>query len=105
MSFITHFYAKKFAYIKKKQYLCIVFKTHKDMTDYLLKECEQLMIDFAKEKNMSPDDMISKFQMALLNIAGWICKCYKYTDDEYEAFMREYADNVTKAIDRGLRKE
>ncbi len=75
------------------------------MKDELLKECEQLMIDFAKKKNMSPDVMISNFQMALLNIAGWICRCYQYTDDKYEAFMRQYADNVVEAIDQRFRKE
>lgn len=75
------------------------------MTDYLLKECEQLMIDFGKKKNMSPDDMISKFQMALINIAGWICECYQYTDDECKAIMREYADNVARSIESRFGKD
>lgn len=75
------------------------------MKEELVKECEQLMIDFAKEKNMSADVMMSNFQTALLNIAGWICRYYQYTDDEYEAFMRQYADNVVESIDSRFRKE
>lgn len=75
------------------------------MENNLVKECEQLMIDFAKKKNMSPDQMISDFQTALLNIAGWVCKCYEYTDDEYETFMKEYAGNVAAAVERRFRKE
>ena len=75
------------------------------MKDLLLEECEQLIIDFAKRKNMSPDQMMSKFQTALLNIAGWICECYQYSNDEYEAFMKEYANNVSESIERRFRKE
>lgn len=75
------------------------------MKDLLLKECEQLMIDFAKKKNMSPSEMLSEFQTALLNIAGWVCRCYQYTDEEYEAFMREYANNVVESIEFRFRKE
>ena len=33
MLYITHFYREKFAYIKKKQYLCSGFKNHIDMTE------------------------------------------------------------------------
>lgn len=69
-----------------------------------VKECEQVIINFAKEKNMSPDAMMSDFQTALLNIAGWICECYKYSDDEYEKFMREYADNVRIAVEDRFKK-
>lgn len=63
------------------------------------------MIDFAKEKNLSPGEMLSSFQTALLNVAGWICKCYQYTDEEYEKFMKEYADNVRESVEHRLRKE
>lgn len=75
------------------------------MENNLVKECEQLMIDFAKKKNMSPDLMLSDFQTALLNIAGWICQCYQYSDDQYEAFMKEYASNVVSAVEYRFRKE
>lgn len=71
----------------------------------MITECQQVMIDFAKEKNMSPNDMMSDFQTALLNIAGWICECYGYSKDEYEEFMRQYAANVQEAIESRLRKE
>lgn len=70
-----------------------------------LNECERLMIDFAKEKDMSPEDMMDSFQTALLNIAGWICECYKYSNKEYEKFMKEYADNISIAVNRRFRKE
>ena len=75
------------------------------MKDLLLEECEQLMIDFAKEKNMSPDQMLSKFQTALLNIAGWLCECYGYSNDQYEAYMKEYAESLENAIEQRFRKE
>lgn len=71
----------------------------------LVKKCEQSMIDFAKKENMSPNDMMSNFQTALLNIAGWICECYEYSNDEYERFMRQYAANVQEAVERRFRKE
>lgn len=73
--------------------------------DNFIKECEQLMIDFAKEKNMSPSGMLSDFQTALLNIAGWVCECLNYSNDECEQFMREYADNIKASVDRRFRKE
>lgn len=75
------------------------------METNLVKECEQLMIDFAKKKDMSPRDMMSDFQTALLNIAGWICECYEYSNDEYEAFMRQYAANVQESVERRFKKE
>lgn len=75
------------------------------MKDFLLQECEQLIIDFAQKRNMSPSDMLSKFQMALLDVARWVCEYYQYTDEEYESFMRGYANNITDAINRRFRKE
>lgn len=33
MLYMTHFFCRKFAYIKKKQYLCSEFKTYKVMRD------------------------------------------------------------------------
>ena len=71
----------------------------------IVKECEKLMIDFAMEKNLRPGEVLSNFQTALLNIAGWICGCYKYTNEEYEQFMYEYADNVKASVDSRFRKE
>lgn len=69
-----------------------------------VKGCEQVMINFAKKKNMSPDAMLSNFQTALLNIAGWICRCYEYSDDEYEEFMKGYADNIRIAVENRFKK-
>lgn len=73
--------------------------------DDLVKECEQLMIDFAKKKDLSPNDMLSGFQTALLNVAGWICSVYKYSDKEYESFMKKYADEISEAVENKFRKE
>lgn len=75
------------------------------MKDQLLSECEESILDFAKRKNMSPDQTLSKFQTALLNIAGWICDCYRYSEEEYEEFMRDYVNNVAAAVERRFRKE
>lgn len=62
------------------------------------------MIDFAKKENMSPDSMVSNFQTALLNIAGWICKYYGMSSEEYEKFMWQYVDNVKEAVELRFRK-
>lgn len=70
-----------------------------------VKGFEQVIIDYAKENNLAPDTTLSKCQTALLNVAGWICECLGYDHDDYEAFMKEYAANVTEAIDRRFRKE
>ena len=70
-----------------------------------VKGFEQVIIDYAKENDLSPDTAMSKCQTALLNIAGWICKCYGYSNKEYEEFMREYAVNVAAAINSRFRKE
>ena len=81
------------------------FKTIKSMKNNLLFECEQSIIDFAKKKDMSPSQMLSIFQTALLNVAGWVCQCYQYTNEEYEKFMRDYANNVTASIEGRFKKE
>lgn len=65
-----------------------------------LKECESLIIDFAKRENLSPSDMLNSFQTALLNVAGWICECYGYSNDEYEKFMYDYVDQIKRSVDR-----
>lgn len=70
----------------------------------LVERCEGLIIDFAKRENLSPDQMLSEFQTALLNIAGWICRCYQYSDEEYEKFMKEYADNIRKSVEQRFKK-
>lgn len=65
-----------------------------------IKACESLIIDFAKKENFSPKDTLDNFQTALLNIAGWICKCYGYSNAEYEKFMYDYVDQIKEAVDR-----
>lgn len=70
-----------------------------------VKECEQVILDFAVKENMSPDQMVSDFQTALLNMAGWVCQCYQYTEDEYEAFMKEFAAKITASVEQRFRKE
>lgn len=75
------------------------------MENDVVKRCEQSMIDFAKQENMSPDSMVSNFQTALLNIAGWICECYGMSNEEYEKFMWQYVDNVKEAVELRFRKE
>lgn len=70
-----------------------------------LKECEQLMIDFAKERNFTPEEMLTSFQTALLNIAGWVCTCMGYPDDEYERFMMDYVNELKKSVEQRFRKE
>lgn len=101
----TFFPGKICIYQKKVVTLQRILKTLKSMEESKVKECEQVIIDFAKKENMSPDQMMSDFQTALLNIAGWICECYRYSNDQYEAFMKEYAANVTAAVERRFRKE
>lgn len=66
---------------------------------------EQVIIDYAKAENLTPSQAMSSCQTALLNVAGWICACYGYSNDEYEAFMKQYADEVNKAVERSFRKE
>lgn len=75
------------------------------MEHLFIKECERLMIDFAKEKNLSPEQTLDNFQSALLNIAGWFCECYNYPNDKYEAYMKDYAERVVQTVERQLRKE
>lgn len=75
-----------------------ISKNYNNMEN-LSKSCEQLMIDFAKRENLSPQEMLSGFQTALLNIAGWVCQCYGYSDEEYEKFMMEYVDNVRESVE------
>lgn len=70
-----------------------------------IKEYEQIIIDYAKEKNLDPQLMLSAAQTALLNIAGWICECFRYSNDEYEKFMRDYANNVVESVNNRFRKE
>lgn len=70
-----------------------------------VKGFEQVIIDYAKAKNLMLDQMLSDCQTALLNIAGWICEFYKYSNEEYEKFMREYAANVKEDIEYRFRKE
>lgn len=69
-----------------------------------MKGFEQVIIDYAKANDLTPRQTLSDCQTALLNIAGWICACYKYPNEEYEKFMREYAGNIKKAVERRFRK-
>ncbi len=70
-----------------------------------VKGFEQVIIDYAKAKNLTPSQTLSDCQTALLNIAGWICECYEYPNAEYEKFMREYAASVKEAVERRFGKE
>lgn len=70
-----------------------------------VKGFEQVIIDYAKKEDLSGSTTLSDCQTALLNIAGLICECYGYSNDEYEEFMRQYVANVQEAVDRRFRKE
>ena len=70
-----------------------------------VKGFEQVIIDYAKANNLTPSEMLSDCQTALLNVAGWLSECYQLTEQEFETFMMDYAATVKAAIDCMFGKE
>lgn len=65
----------------------------------LTKEMERVLIELAKQNDVSPSMFVSALGSAFLNLCGWICDCLGYDEEKRNTFFNELIKGFSTCID------